>query len=128
VVTVWTRGGATFIKPSIAGRLRRKMVEAALYGWWAAPWITWLSIGINAALGLWVIHSYRQLLKSMDDLQKAIQLESLSMAFGISLVTACSYSLMVTWGYIQDEEVSDLVMVMCLSFSAVSLFNTWRYR
>jgi hypothetical protein len=35
---------------------------------------------------------------------------------------------MVTWGYIQDEEVSDLIMVMCLSFSAASLFNTCRYR
>ena len=56
------------------------------------------------------------------------QLEALSMAFGISLVAACSYSLMVTWGYIQDEEVSDLFMVMCVSFSAALLFNSWRYR
>ena len=102
--------------------------KAALYGWWAAPWITCLSIGINAALGLWVIHIYRQLLKGMDDLQKSIQLEALSMAFGISLVAACSYSLTVTWVYIQDEEVSDLFMVMCVSFSAALLFNAWRYR
>ena len=102
--------------------------KAALYGWWEAEWITWLSIAINAVLGLWVVHSYRQMLKGMDDMQKKLQLEALSMAFGVSAVAACSYGLLVTWGYIQDEEVSDIFFVMCVSFAAASLFNAWRHR
>ena len=48
--------------------------KAALYDWWSAEWITWLSIAINAGLGLWVVqtggkpwskqrsHTYRRLI------------------------------------------------------------------
>ena len=102
--------------------------KAALYGWWEAEWITIVSIIINAALGLWVVYCYRRMLACMDDLQRRIQLEALSMAFGVSLVAACSYTLLVTWGYILDEEVSDIFMVMCVSFSAALILNVVRYK
>lgn len=102
--------------------------KAALYGWWSAEWITVLSIIINAGFGLGVLHSYRRMLKGMDDLQRKIQLEALSMAFGVSVIGSISYSLLVTWGYIIDEEVTDIFLLMCISFSASVLLNSLRYK
>jgi hypothetical protein len=102
--------------------------KAALHAWWDKEWITVLSIIVNAGFGLWVIHNYRHLLRGMDDLQRKIQLEALAIALGISLVGACSYMLLVTWGYITDEEVSDIFMLMCVSYAGASLYGVWKYR
>jgi hypothetical protein len=102
--------------------------KAALYGWWSEEWLTLLSIVVNVGLGLMVIRTYLQMLGRMDDLQRKIQLEALGLALGISLVGACAYSLLVTWGYIVDEEVSDIFVLMCVSYAASSLYGVWKYR
>ena len=102
--------------------------KAALYGWWSEEWITVLSIAVNIGLGLLVIRSYMSMLHRMDDLQRKIQLEALGLALGVSLVGACAYSLLVTWGYIVDEEVSDIFTLMCVSYAAASLYGVWKYR
>lgn len=102
--------------------------KAALYGWWSAAWITMLAITVHVLLGLGMIFKFMAMLRNMDDLQRKIQLEALSMALGISLVGCAVYSLLVTWGYIVDEEVSDIFILMCVSYSASVLFGVWRYR
>ena len=50
------------------------------------------------------------------------------MGLGISLVVCAAYSLLVTWGYIVDVEVTDIFMLMCVSYSAAVLIGVWRYR
>jgi hypothetical protein len=102
--------------------------KAALYGWWSAEWITWLSIAVNFLLGAWLILRFLRLLRGMDDLQRRIQLEALAFAFGISLVGCISYSLLGTWGYITVEEVTDIFMLMCVSYSLAALYGVWKYR
>ena len=102
--------------------------KGALYEWWSAEWITVLSIAINIGLGLLVIRSFMKMLSRMDDLQRKIQLEALGLALGVSLVGACAYSLLVTWGYIVDEEVSDIFVLMCVSYAASSMYGVWKYR
>jgi hypothetical protein len=102
--------------------------KAALYGWWSTEWVTWLSIVINAALGLWVVRSYMRMLKNLDELQRQIQLNALAVSLGVSLVGSITYSLLVTWGYITDEEVSDIFVLMCVSYSAAVLYGQFRYR
>ena len=102
--------------------------KAALYGWWSAEWITWLSIAINAALGLWVVKNYLHMLRGMDELQRQIQMNALAISLGVSLVAAITYSLLVTWGYITDEEVTDLFMIMCVSYSLAVFYGLFRYR
>lgn len=102
--------------------------KAALYEWWSAEWITLLAVAVNVVLGFVVIFKFMSMLRSMDDLQRKIQLEALSMALGISIVGCAAYSLLVTWGYIVDEEVSDIFFLMCVSYSASVLIGVWRYR
>lgn len=102
--------------------------KAALYGWWEDGWITILAIAVHVSLGFGVLWKFMRMLTGMDDLQRRIQLQALSMAFGISMIGAAAYSLLVTWGYIVDEEVSDIFMLMCVSYSASVLIGLWRYR
>ena len=102
--------------------------KAALHGWWDAAWLTVLSIVVNGLLGIGLMLAFMQMLKRMDDLQRMIQLDALALALGVSLVGCALYSLTVTWGYIQDEEVSDIFVLMCLSYSAGALIGVLRYR
>lgn len=102
--------------------------KAALYGWWSAGWITWLSIAVNFALGVWVALRFVRMLRGMDDLQRKIQLDALAFSFGVTLVATISYSLLVTWGYITNEEVSDMFVVMCVAYSLAVITGTLRYR
>jgi len=102
--------------------------KAALYGWWSASWLTTLSIVVNVALGIAMMIYFMRMLRNMDDLQRKIQLDALSMALGISLVGCAAYSLMVTWGIILDEEVSDIFMLMCGAYSVSVMIGVVRYR
>lgn len=102
--------------------------KAALYGWWESEWVTIFSIFITAMLGLGVLLLFRNMLARMDDLQRKIQLDALAVALGISLVGSAMYSLLVTWGYILDEEVSDIFVLMCVSYSAGVIFSVVKYR
>ena len=102
--------------------------KAALFGWWESEWVTVFSIFVTAMLGLGVLLAFRNMLGRMDDLQRKIQLDALSVALGISLVGCAVYSLLVTWGYIQDEEVTDIFVLMCVSYSAGILFSVVKYR
>lgn len=102
--------------------------KAALHGWWSAEWINWLSIAITTGLGLWVIFRYLRLLRGMDELQRRIQLNALAIGLGVSLVGSVTYSLLVTWGYVVDEEVTDIIVLMCVSYSLAAIAGTVRYR
>lgn len=102
--------------------------KAKSYGWWEAEWITLLSIAVNAALGLLLVHYYRQMLNRMDDLQRKIHLEAISISFGLGLVLSISYTILVTWGYIINEQVSDIFTLMCISYAAAIVLNTVRYK
>ena len=102
--------------------------KAALYGWWSAAWLTNLSIVMNVALGIGMLINFMRMLSNMDDLQRKIQLDAASMALGVSLVGSAAYSLMVTWGIIVDEEVSDIFMLMCIAYSVSVMIGVVRYR
>ena len=102
--------------------------KAALYGWWSNSWLTTLSIAVNVTLGIVMMVYFMRMLRNMDDLQRKIQLDALSMALGISMVGAAAYSLMVTWGIILDEEVSDIFMLMCVSYAVSVMIGAVRYR
>ena len=102
--------------------------KAALHGWWSAQWITWLSIAVTTGLGLWVIFRFLRLLRGMDELQRRIQLNALAIGLGVSLVGTVTYSLLVTWGFIVDEEVTDVLVLMCVSYSIAVIAGTVRYR
>ena len=87
-----------------------------------------LAIVVNAGLGLGMILSYLRHLKDMDELQRKIQLDALAVSMGVALVGSFSYSLMVTAKFIVDAEVSDIILLMTLTFMASIIVGHIRYR
>ena len=102
--------------------------KAHLYGWWGSDWAGMAGIAVNILLGFCMVAYFMRMLNRMDELQRKIQLNALSISLGISIVGCSAYSLAVTWGFILDEEVSDIFMLICVSYAASSLFLVWRYR
>ena len=102
--------------------------KAALYGWWTAEWISWVFIAVNAALGVWLIFMFLRMLRGMDELQRKIHFDALGIGLGVTMVGCITYSLLVTWGYIADEDVSDIFVLMCASYSAACMYGVWKYR
>jgi hypothetical protein len=102
--------------------------KAVLYGWLSSIYMLRAGIVINAALGLGVILSFLRYLREMDEMQRKIQTESLALGMGVALVGSFSYSLLTTAGIVTDPEVSDITLLMCLTYMGSVIVGQYRYR
>ncbi|MDE2735207.1 MAG: hypothetical protein OXI72_12495 [Gemmatimonadota bacterium] len=102
--------------------------KAILYEWHSSALISAIAIVLNAGIGIGMILSYLRHLKSMDELQRKIQLDALAIAMGVALVGSFSYSLMVTAKFITDVEVSDIILLMTFTFVVSVTVGHVRYR
>lgn len=102
--------------------------KAILYEWHSSDLISAIAIVLNAGIGIGMILSYLRHLKSMDELQRKIQLDALAIAMGVALVGSFSYSLMVTAKFITDVEVSDIILLMTFTFVVSVTVGHVRYR
>lgn len=102
--------------------------KAILYEWHSSALISAIAIVLNAGIGIGMILSYLRHLKSMDELQRKIQLDALAIAMGVALVGSFSYSLMVTAKFITDAEVSDIILLMTFAFVVSVTVGHVRYR
>ena len=64
--------------------------KAILYEWHSSALISAIAIVLNAGIGIGMILSYLRHLKSMDELQRKIQLDALAIAMGVALVGSFS--------------------------------------
>lgn len=99
-----------------------------LYQFYPSEILTIVGIGVNALLGFVMMFAFIRYLKGMDELQQKIQLDALAFALGLSLVGSVCYSLLVTAGYVVDEEVTDIIMIMVFSHMLGLLLGNLRYR
>ena len=102
--------------------------KAILYEWHSSALISAIAIVLNTGIGIGMILSYLRHLKSMDELQRKIQLDALAIAMGVALVGSFSYSLMVTAKFITDAEVSDIILLMTFTFVVSVTVGHLRYR
>jgi hypothetical protein len=102
--------------------------KAELYQWHSSALISMLAIVINAAIGLGVIFTFMRYLKELDELQRKIQLDALALSMGVSLVASFSYSLLVTAKFITGVEVSDIILLMTLTYVVGTIVGQIRYR
>ena len=102
--------------------------KAELYEWYSSELISILAIVINAVTGIGMIVVFIQFLKELDELQRKIQLDSLALSMGIGLVGSFSYSLLVTAKFISDAEISDIILLMMLTYVVAIIVGQVRYR
>jgi len=102
--------------------------KAELYNWFAYEWMTITAIVVTVGSGIAVIVAYIRYLKEVDDLQRKIIVDASALSLGVGILGGCVYSLLVTTGYIIEEEVSDLILLMCATYVGATIFGQVRYR
>ena len=82
----------------------------------------------NALLGIVTILAFMRYLRDSDELHRKIQLDALALAMGVGLVGSFTYSLLVTGGFIVDAEVSDIILLMTVTYMIGIVAGQVRYR
>ena len=97
--------------------------------WGYGTLITSIGIAIQLALGFGMICAFKGVLLAMDELQRLIQLEALSLAFGVGVVVGLSYELLEDVKLITFQpEISHLIMLMSLTYVFGLFLGNRRYR
>ncbi len=91
--------------------------------------LTLVAVLANLALGVGMILSLRNFLKILDELERKIQLESMGITLGLTLVVGKAYSMLDITNLIPwDAEIGFLIMFMGITYLSAILINTFRYR
>ena len=99
-----------------------------IFIWGENKTLTFLGVLLNAVFGVFMILANIKHLKSLDELQKKIQLEGMGLALGVGIVGGLSYSLLDTTNLIaQDAEISFLVILIALTYLASVVIGQKRY-
>lgn len=97
--------------------------------WQANTPLTILAIAVNAAFGVGMILANIRYTKSMDEMQRKIQLEAMGIALGVGVVGGLSYSLLDTTNVMAgDAEISFLVILIGLTYLGAVVIGQMRYR
>lgn len=96
--------------------------------WNEDRWITTLALFVNVFLGLGMVWTYRKLMNLFDELERKIQLESMALTLGLTLVVGLGYTVMDITNLIPwDAEIGNLVFFMGVCYLTCILVNTRRY-
>ena len=91
--------------------------------------LTIIAILVNLAIGIGVIFANKRHLNSLDELQRKIQLEAMSLSLGIAVIFGLSYSMLDITNLISyDAEISHLVILIGLTYLAGTIIGNMRYR
>ena len=97
--------------------------------WDGNRWLSLAAIVLNLLVGVSMVLANRRVLEDCDELDKKIQLESMGITLGLTLVAGLAYSLLditdvIPW----DAEISFLVIFMGICYLLAIAVNTKRYR
>ena len=91
--------------------------------------ITFFAIAVNLLIGIGMILVNINYLKSLDELQRKIHLEAMSVALGVAVIFGISYSSLDTTNLISyDAEISHLVIVIGVTYLAGVIIGTIHYK
>ncbi|MBT4098812.1 MAG: hypothetical protein HOM68_23025 [Gemmatimonadetes bacterium] len=123
------RGAIRFVLWSLAWTGSMVLVDkAVLYGWYTESFYSVIGIVVNALLGLVVVRTFLRHLGDMDEMQRKIQLDALALSMGVGFVGSFTYSLLTTTGFVTDPEISDIILLMAVTYMASLSFTYLRNR
>lgn len=97
--------------------------------WSATPWITAVFLALNLLVGIGMVWTYKRLMTLMDELERKIQLESMGITLGLTLVAGIGYSVMDITNLIPwDAEIGILIFFTGACYIISMIVNTRRYR
>jgi Heparan-alpha-glucosaminide N-acetyltransferase, catalytic len=90
---------------------------------------TLLAVGFNFCVGVGLIVAHKKYLAGLDELQRKVYLDALGITVGVVLIVAVPYAVLDRFNIVHLKgEVSDLLILMSVTFLASFLNGTWRYR
>jgi len=96
--------------------------------WGDNPAITITAIAFNLLLGFGMIWANKNHLRSLDEMHQKIHLEAMGITLGVGLVVGLAYSNLDVSNIISsDAEISNLVILMGLTYFASVLIGTRKY-
>jgi len=97
--------------------------------WGYGTLITSIGIAIQLALGFGMIWAFKGVLLAMDELQRLIQLEAISLALGVGVVVGVSYELLEDIKLITFQpEISHLIILITLTYLFGLFLGNRHYR
>ena len=97
--------------------------------WGYGTLMTSVAVATQLALGFGMIWAFKGVLLAMDDLQRLIQLEAISLALGVGIVVGVSYELLEDVKLITFEpEISHLIILMSLTYMFGLFLGNRHYR
>ena len=96
--------------------------------WEGVQWATIMVLALNVLMGLGMVFTYRNLLNLLDELERKIQLESMGLTLGLTMIAGVGYSVMDITNIIPwDAEIGILIFFMGICYISCILINTRRY-
>ena len=97
--------------------------------WGYGTLMTSVAVATQLALGFGMIWAFKGVLLAMDDLQRLIQLEAISLALGAGIVVGISYELLEDVKLITFEpEISHLIILIGLTYLFGLFLGNRHYR
>lgn len=99
------------------------------YLWQQTAGITVTCLIINLAFGLGMIYANRKLLLDGDDLERKIQLESMGLTLGLTLIAGITYTLLDATNLIRTHaNINQLIIFMAITYIISLVINRNKYR
>ena len=115
-------------KWSLAWVLTTALVTFGSQFLWESKWITCGTIILSLAVGIGMVLANRDFVNAGDELQRKIQMESMALTLGLSVIVGIAYSQLDTTHIIaQDAEISFLVLFMGVTYLLCVFFNARKY-
>ena len=90
---------------------------------------TLAAVGLNFCVGVGLIVAHKKYLASLDELQRKVYLDALGITVGVVLIVSVPYAVLDRFNIVHlKADVSDLLILMAVTFLASLFSGTWRYR
>jgi hypothetical protein len=111
------------------GAVTALMAFGPKFLWSKALVFTVLAVGLDVAVGIGMILANKKYLAELDELQRKVQLNSMGITLGVALIAGAPLSVMDAYHVIPfHADISNLLILMSLTFVVSNLYGTRRYR
>jgi hypothetical protein len=135
------------LKPREKGYESRMRTHASWLYRWSGAWVaatmlmvnrlsahealvfTLLAVGLDVAVGVGLIVTFKKFIAEADELQRSLLLNAFAIAFGVGIVVGIPFTLMSAFRLIPIKaNIGHLVLLQGLTFIVSLLYGNRRYR
>lgn len=98
------------------------------YEWYSATLPVAVAFVLNSAIGVGMILAYKRFLKELDEMERKIQLDSLALSVGVTVVVFGGYSILDKAGMVPELRATNLIVLMALTYMVGIIVGRIRYQ